>query len=36
MGLPRSTFYDTPAIDVADVAIMNCIITICDEFESYG
>ena len=36
MGLSRSTFYDMPATDVSDAAIVNCIITICDEFETYG
>ena len=29
MGLPRSAFYDVPAIVVAITAI-------CDDFESYG
>jgi len=36
MGIPRSTFYDAPAIAAADVEIVTKIAAICDEFESYG
>ena len=36
MGLPRSTFYDAPETDVSDSAIVDAIIAICDDFESYG
>jgi putative transposase len=36
MGLPRSTFYDAPAIAADNVEIVTKIAAICDEFESYG
>jgi putative transposase len=36
MGLPRSTFYDTPAMKADDAEIVARITTICDEFEAYG
>jgi len=36
MGLPRSTFYDAPAIKAGDAEIVARITAICDEFESYG
>ena len=35
MGLPRSTFYDTPATE-ADTEIVARITAICEEFEAYG
>ena len=35
MGLPRSTYYDTPATE-ADTEIVACITAICEEFEAYG
>jgi putative transposase len=36
MGIPRSTFYDAPAIASGDAEIVTKIAAICDEFESYG
>jgi putative transposase len=36
MGIPRSTFYDAPAIATGDAEIITKIAAICDEFESYG
>jgi putative transposase len=36
MGLPRSTFYDAPAVPVGDEQILIRLGAICDEFESYG
>jgi len=36
MGLPRSTFYDAPAINTDDGEIIARISAICDEFECYG
>jgi putative transposase len=36
MGIPRSTFYDAPAIAADDAEIVTKIAVICDEFESYG
>jgi putative transposase len=36
MGLPRSTFYDAPAVQADDAEIVARITTICDAFESYG
>ena len=35
MGLPRSTYYDTPAAE-ADTEIVARITAICEEFEAYG
>ena len=35
MGLPRSTFYDTPATE-ADTEIVARMTAICEEFEAYG
>ena len=35
MGLPRSTYYDTPAT-AADTEIVARITAICEEFEAYG
>jgi putative transposase len=34
--IPRSTFYDTPAIGAGDGEIVAKITAICDEFETYG
>ena len=36
MGLPRSTYYDTPAVKADDGEIVAAMTTICDEFEGYG
>jgi putative transposase len=36
MGLPRSTYYDAPAVKADDVEIVAAMTTICDEFEAYG
>ena len=36
MGLPRSTFYDTPVVNTSDEAIVSCMIAICEAFETYG
>lgn len=36
MALPRSTFYDVPASEASDQAIVDAIRAICDGFESYG
>jgi len=36
MGLPRSTFYDAPAIPAVLSDIITRIKSICDEFECYG
>ena len=36
MGLPRSTFYDTPVMPVDDDELVARITAICDEFEAYG
>ena len=36
MGLPRSTFYDAPAVKADDTEIVAAMTTICDEFEAYG
>ena len=36
MGIPRSTFYDTPAIGAGDGEIVAKITAISDEFETYG
>ena len=36
MGLPRSTYYDVPAIPADEAEIVACIKTICEEFETYG
>ncbi len=36
MAMPRSTFYDAPAVDASDEAIVSCMIAICDAFETYG
>ena len=36
MGLARSTFYDEPAHEADDTAIVEAIAAICEEFEHYG
>jgi putative transposase len=36
MGLPRSTFYDAPAVRLDDAALVDRMQSICDEFEAYG
>jgi hypothetical protein len=36
MGLPRSTYYDAPAVKADDGEIVAAMATICDEFEAYG
>ena len=36
MGLPRSTYYDAPAVKADDEEIAAAMTTICDEFEAYG
>jgi hypothetical protein len=33
MSLPRSTFYDAPAMPLDDTEIVGRIDTICDEFR---
>src|SRR6516162_6426014 len=36
MRLPRSTYYDAPAVKADDGEIVAAMTTICDEFEAYG
>ena len=36
MGLPRSTFYDMPAVHLDDTGIVGRMQAICEEFEAYG
>lgn len=36
MGIARSTFYDRPERPADDTAIVEAIVAVCDEFESYG
>src|SRR6516225_5714122 len=36
MGLPRSTYYDAPAVKADDGEVVAAMTTICDEFEAYG
>jgi len=36
MGLPRSTFYDAPAVRLDDAGLVDRMQSICDEFEAYG
>jgi putative transposase len=36
MGLPRSTYYDAPALEADEAQIVARIAAICDEFETYG
>ena len=36
MGIPRSTYYDKPAISIDDTALVETMVTISDSFEAYG
>ena len=36
MGISRSTFYDTPAVQASDAIVVAEMKAICDEFEAYG
>lgn len=36
MGVARSTYYDGPAAELDDTALVEAIAAICDEFEAYG
>ena len=36
MDLPRSTYYDAPAMEADEARIVARISAICDEFETYG
>ncbi len=36
MGIARSTFYDQPAKDVDDTALVEIMGEIADSFEAYG
>jgi putative transposase len=36
MGLPRSTYYDAPAVKAEDGEVVAAMTTICDEFGAYG
>jgi HTH-like domain len=36
MGLPRSTYYDAPAVKADDAGIVLVMTAICDAFEAYG
>jgi transposase InsO family protein len=36
MGIARSTYYDRPQKRADDIAIVEAMFAICDEFESYG
>jgi putative transposase len=36
MGVPRSTYYDAPAMEADEAQILARISAICDEFETYG
>ena len=36
MGLARSTFYDAPAREADDTAVVEAIAAVCEEFEHYG
>lgn len=36
MGLARSTFYDKPAREADNTAIVEATAAVCDEFEHYG
>ena len=36
MELPRSTYYDAPAVKADNAGIVAAMTTICDEFEPYG
>lgn len=36
MGIARSTYYDTRQVPTDDIAIVEAIAAICEEFENYG
>jgi putative transposase len=36
MGIPRSTYYDSPISGLDDTGIVVAMVAICDEFEHYG
>ena len=36
MGLPRSTFYDAPAMPIDEIELVARMAAIGDEFEAYG
>jgi hypothetical protein len=36
MGLSRSTFYERPVSAPDDVAIVEALAAICEEFENFG
>jgi putative transposase len=36
MGLPRYTFYNAPSLKANEAEIIANMITICDEFGTYG
>ena len=36
MGLARSTYHDTPALDDRDVEVLARIKAVGEEFEAYG
>jgi putative transposase len=36
MGIPRSTYYDKPAISIDDTALVETIAVITESFEAYG
>jgi hypothetical protein len=36
MGLPRSTYYDVPAVKAEDGELVAAMTTICDEFGAYA
>ena len=36
MGLPRSTYYDSPVTQADETEVAARIAAICDEFEAYG
>jgi len=36
MGIARSTLYDAPRVELDDTALVEAMVTICDEFEAYG
>lgn len=36
MGIARSTDYETPADKIDDAALPGVIVSICDEYETYG
>jgi putative transposase len=36
MGIARSTYYDTRQVPTDDIAIVEAMAAICEEFENYG